>query len=146
MMIGAAGTALLPGAANPTPIVQVSAADVQMKTVQIMGTLGKPLGTFSTIEGVLEHPTKSRLTMVVDTLDGKKIDAFLRVGLDGTTAAVGSRCILRGYETMMVYGTPHDPAIARPWQVVQQGNADGMFGYDFWFHVVTVEKAVAPEK
>ncbi len=75
------------------------------------GKLGFALGTYLRIEGSrVEGPKTGGRTLRVDTVNGKKLDASVEIGIDNVDSLpAGTRCILRGYETGQMIGTP--PAV-----------------------------------
>jgi len=69
------------------------------------GRLGHPLGTYLTIEGVRapqQYMSDTVNTLLVDTVNGKKLENVESLPKD-------THCILRGYETGSMIGTP--PAV-----------------------------------
>jgi hypothetical protein len=91
-------------------------------------------------------PPLSRPTLVVDTVDGSKLHGVARVGLEAKDLVAGNRYILRGYETMGVFGTPRDPNLPAVNEPVDRQDGNGKYFYEFWFHVTAVDKSTpAPE-
>jgi len=75
------------------------------------GRLGFPLGTYLRIEGVrVDGPKYGGRTLLVDSINGKKLDTPIDVGIENVDSLPkDKRCILRGYETGQMIGTP--PAV-----------------------------------
>ena len=75
------------------------------------GRLGHPLGTYLTVEGVrVEGPKTGGRTLLVDTLNGKKLDIPVGIGVENVASLPqNGRCIFRGYETGSMVGIP--PAV-----------------------------------
>jgi hypothetical protein len=75
------------------------------------GRLGHPLGTYLTIEGCrVEGPKTGERTLLVDTVNGKKLDPAIPVGVENIEPLPkDARCVLRGYETGSMVGMP--PAV-----------------------------------
>jgi len=77
------------------------------------GGLGHPLGTYLTIEGVRapqQYMTDTVNTLLVDTVNGKKLDTPVRICVENVESLPkDTHCILRGYETGSMIGTP--PAV-----------------------------------
>ena len=72
------------------------------------GRLGHPVGTYLTIEGVRAEKGKVGVnTLVVDTVNGKKLDTPIGVWIENVAALPkDTRCTLRGYESGKMIGTP----------------------------------------
>ena len=77
------------------------------------GGLGHPLGTYLTIEGVRapqQYMSDTVNTLLVDTVNGKKLDTPVRICVENVESLPkDTHCILRGYETGSMIGTP--PAV-----------------------------------
>jgi hypothetical protein len=73
------------------------------------GGLGHPLGTYLTIEGVRAEQLMWGFPMRVDTVNGKKLEKQIEVWVSNVDLPKDARCILRGYETGSMIGTP--PAV-----------------------------------
>jgi len=77
------------------------------------GRLGHPLGTYLTIEGVRapqQYMSDTVNTLLVDTVNGKKLDTPVRICVENVESLPkDTHCILRGYETGSMIGTP--PAV-----------------------------------
>ena len=75
-----------------------------------IGWLGYPLGTYLTIEGQREEgdgPKMGRGRLLVDTINGKKLDKPAAIGIDHLkTLPGGVRCVIKGYENMRMIGAP----------------------------------------
>lgn len=74
------------------------------------GRLGHPLGTYLTIEGVrAERPKSGVNTLLVDTVNGKKLDTPIGIWVDNVDSLPkNTRCILRGYESGKMIGVPRE--------------------------------------
>ncbi len=71
------------------------------------GLLGKPIGTYLTIEGVRAEEGKVGVnTLLVDTLNGKKLERPVAVWIDNVELPGKARYILKGYESGKWIGTP----------------------------------------
>ena len=109
-------------AESPAPAIAIAPRDLPA------GKLGYRLGTYLTIEGSRWAPDLSVKVdtvraLLVDTVNGKKLDSPLTVQLDNLQdpeLPLGQRCVLRGYETGRMVGVPREVARAenlRPAQV-----------------------------
>lgn len=72
------------------------------------GRLGHPLGTYLTIEGVRAEAGKvGTQTLLVDTINGKKLDEPIGVWIDNVASLPkGELCVIKGYESGKMIGTP----------------------------------------
>jgi hypothetical protein len=71
------------------------------------GRLGHPLGAYLSVEGVPETRGKvGTSTLLVDTVDGRRIEPPVSVWVDNVTFAQGSRAVLKGYESGRYIGMP----------------------------------------
>jgi hypothetical protein len=75
------------------------------------GRLGHPLGTYLRIEGVRAEAGKvGTQTLLVDTVNGAKLDPPIGIWIDNVSSLPkGERCIIKGYESGKMIGTP--PAV-----------------------------------
>ena len=75
------------------------------------GRLGFPLGTYLRVEGSrVEGPKTGGRTLLVDTINGKKLDSPIEIGIENVDSLPkDTRCVVRGYETGQMIGTP--PAV-----------------------------------
>jgi hypothetical protein len=121
---------------------KVSVADVQTGRVALAGHLGSPLGTFVNIEGTREErPIKSANPMRVDTVDGKRLATPVVLEIQGVKELPkGERCVLRGYETGTMAGSPLDPLVN--YTSVPQQN----YHLAVWFEVTEVKEPATLEK
>src|SRR5262249_41414187 len=72
--------------------------------------LGYQLGKYLTIEGVRAEEGKvGSRTLLVDTVSGKKLDKPVAVWVNNLDLPAKQRCVLKGYETGKMIGTP--PAV-----------------------------------
>jgi hypothetical protein len=94
-----------------------------VKPLQPTGALGDELGVYRTIEGFLSEGIKVETgTLIVDTVDGKKLDQPVSIVIRGAVIANHNlqpailsllpkqRCILKGYESGEMIGVP--PAVS----------------------------------
>jgi hypothetical protein len=122
-----AGLALVamtaPVAFGQPPVPLRSSNTDAVKPRQPGGLLGDPLGTYLTIEGVRSEGTKIETdTLLVDTIDGKKLDKPISLVIHGATIVnhnlqparlnlpAQQRCIIKGFESGQMIGVP--PAIS----------------------------------
>ena len=74
------------------------------------GILGRPLGSYLTIEGVRDANPYVKVgvcTLVVDSVNGKKLDKPVGIWVDNVVALPeAKRCKLRGYESGRIIGAP----------------------------------------
>ena len=73
------------------------------------GRLGHSLGTYLRIEGVRAEQNMWGFPLRVDTVNGKKLEKPIEVWVSNVDLPKDARCILRGYETGSMIGTP--PAV-----------------------------------
>ena len=75
------------------------------------GRLGHPLGSYLTIEGLRAEAGKvGTQTLLVDTINGKKLNEPIGIWIDNVASLPeGERCVIKGYETGKMIGTP--PAV-----------------------------------
>ncbi len=73
------------------------------------GKLGHPLGTYLRIEGVRAEQNMWGVPLRVDNINGKKLEKPVEVWVSNVDLPKDERCILRGYETGSMIGTP--PAV-----------------------------------
>jgi len=86
------------------------------------GRLGHPLGTYLTIEGVRAETGKVGVqTLLVDTINGKKLDQPVGIWIDNVELPEGQRCIIRGYESGKMIGLPFEVAKAENIPLPQAG-------------------------
>jgi len=76
------------------------------------GKLGRPLGTYLTIEGIRAEKGKVGVnTLLVDTVNGKKLDNPIGIWVENVESLPkNTRCILRGYESGRMIGVPFEVA------------------------------------
>lgn len=93
--------------------------------VQVIGPLGTPLGRYLTIEGRRAQQGKVGVqTLLVEKVDGKPLKTPVGLWVDNIrNLPAGTRCVLKGYETGRMIGTPPDvlrkaglPAPQAGWQ------------------------------
>jgi hypothetical protein len=122
---------------------QVTAGELQSKAVVVVGTLGKPLGTYVTVEGDYFGPramTKSGL--YVDAINTIDRGATIRIDVEDRSMKAGRRYRLRGYETGGFGGTVDDPQNPPSKEEVQgRQKSGGVFELEFsvTFHVTKAE-------
>ncbi len=73
-----------------------------------IGSLGFPVGSYLTIEGVrLDGAKAGARTLRVDTVNGQKLERAGAISVEKTEALPkGTRCVLKGYETFRMIGEP----------------------------------------
>ena len=75
-----------------------------------IGRLGDPVGSYLTIEGMrAERGKVGNRTILVDTVNGKKLDKPIGIWIDNAVLPPKFRCTIKGYETMEMIGQP--PAV-----------------------------------
>lgn len=82
-----------------------------MKNVEPpIGSLGFKIGSYLTIAGVRAEGllTDGNQTLLVDTINGHKLDQPVRIWIDGVALPEKERCILKGYETGQWIGVPDE--------------------------------------
>jgi hypothetical protein len=71
------------------------------------GLLGHPLGAYLTIEGVRFEGGKTGVkTLLVDKVNGKKLEKPITIWIKNVILPKGERCILNGYESGNMVGVP----------------------------------------
>jgi hypothetical protein len=71
------------------------------------GTLGVPLGQLVLLEGARpEGPKTGVCTLKVEKVDGKALTSPVSIRVDNVDLPKDARCVLRGYETMRMIGSP----------------------------------------
>jgi hypothetical protein len=99
---------------------------------QLIGDLGKPMGTYMTIEGIYREGMP--WWMEVDTVDGKRLEKAIRVVIKKLDVNLkDTRVVVRGYESCGIEGMPMEPE-KKNQEIGQQA-----FGLHNWF-VVTEKK------
>lgn len=74
-----------------------------------VGTLGYKLGTYLTIGGVRAEEGKvGTHTLLVDTIGGNTLDKPIGIWIENVELPKGERCVLKGYETGSMIGTPDE--------------------------------------
>lgn len=98
--------ALLTTALMLVPLTVLSADDIPA------GRLTPTLGAYLTIEGARAEKGKVGVnTLLVDTVNGKKLDTPIGVWIENVAALPkGTRCIVRGYESGRMIGVPGEVA------------------------------------
>lgn len=121
------GTALVamtdPVALGQRPVAPDGRNTVTVQPRQPGGLLGDQLGTYLTIEGVKSEGVKVESgTLVVDTVDGKKLDKPISLVIRGASVVnqnlrparleipAKQRCIFKGFESGEMIGVP--PAVS----------------------------------
>ena len=76
-----------------------------------IGSLGFPLGSYLTLEGKRADGMKTGIeTLLIDRINGKRLDHPIGIWVDNMDLPPAQfRCILKGYETVRMLGTP--PAV-----------------------------------
>jgi len=101
----------------PTPLQKLP-----LRPRQPGGYLNATLGTYLTIEGVL-YDGKGKVesnSLMVDTVNGKKLDKPLLMLVQNVRLPAKTRCVLAGYEDGAMIGIP--PAVQLAFK--QQGRKD----------------------
>ncbi len=133
-----------PQAALAANIRQVSVGELLSGDVQVVGSLGQPLGTFITIEG-----TKPKVAAMadpnpisVDTIGGKKLATPVELNVrEAKEFSPGVRYLLRGYETGGMTSVPIDPA--KPDDAIGQQQP---YQLAVWFEATQVKQPARTEK
>ncbi|QDT97410.1 hypothetical protein [Gimesia aquarii] len=91
-----------------SPEVTKSAQKTPLRPRQPGGYLNATLGTYLTIEGVLYEGNGKveSNTIVIDTVDGKKLEKTILIKVDNVRLPTKTRCILKGYELGRMVGRP----------------------------------------
>jgi len=103
--------------------------EVNWNEITVIGKLGKPLGTYLTIQGVpADRPLMMSNPLVVDTIDGVTLGKPILVEVKTDIPFKGRNIVrLRGYEDGGMVSTPMDP---------EDKNADmpqAPYGFRVWF-------------
>lgn len=95
-------------AVRPTSVAPGGAKGDTVRPRQPGGLLGDQLGTYVTIEGVpAEGPKVETGTLLVDTVDGKKLDKPIPLLIHNLhRLPSGQRYVLKGYESGAMIGRP----------------------------------------
>jgi len=112
MWTGAAICALMTPHAIGQPTVGPGGGKVESSGPHTPGgKLGVALGEYVTIEGVRaeEGAFVGTRTLVADTVGGKKLDKSIRIWVNNLELPAKKRCVLKGYESGQMIGTP--PAV-----------------------------------
>jgi hypothetical protein len=96
---------------------QISSSDLDTKAIVVIGTLGKPLGTYMTVEGAYHGPPSMvRWGMEINKIDGaerqiKGLPAGIEVDdrESNVKLQAGHLYRLRGFETGGFRNVPYDP-------------------------------------
>jgi len=111
---------LLSLACAPRPMAEVAEvaegrADVDPSRLSLevpMGSLGYRVGTYLEIEGVRDTGGMvGHSNLLVDTVRGEKLDrpvSLLITNLRGGQLPLGTRCVVRGYESARMIGLPDE--------------------------------------
>ncbi len=67
-----------------------------------IGSLGHPLGSSLTVEGIVERTLVPSLR--VDRINGKRLPESVQIPIDGSGLPADRRCVLKGYETAQMIG------------------------------------------
>jgi hypothetical protein len=72
-----------------------------------IGSLGHPLGSYLTVEGVrLDAPKTGVSTLRIDAINGQKLGMPVDIWIDNLDLPKEKRCKIKGYETMRMIGKP----------------------------------------
>lgn len=106
------------------------------------GKLGHPMGTYLRIEGVRAEQKMWGFPLHVDTMNGKKLEKPIEVWVSNVDLPKDARCILRGYETGSMIGTP--PAVV---EAAKEDGKDVTLPQAGWqFHRVFIVLSVVEPK
>lgn len=108
------------------------------------GRLAHPLGTYLKIEGVRAESGKvGSQTLLVDTINGNKLDQPIGIWIDNVSSLPkGERCIIKGYETGTMIGTP--PAVIQAAREAGRDIALPQAGWQFYRFFIMIS-SVQPE-
>lgn len=134
--------AFLVGASLPCFAVPPPFPTGQKNVAPPVGLLGYPIGSYLTIEGVRAEQGKVGVhTLLVDTINGHKLDKPVGLWIENQELPQGERRVLKGYETGEWIGTPDEvlratggPAPQAKWQ------------FGFLFVVIGDEQPAAKDK
>jgi hypothetical protein len=100
-----------------------------------IGRLGQRIGSYLTIEGTRAMTGKTGTrTLIVDTVDGSRLEHTVQMWVDNVSFPVGERCVLKGYETGRWIGTP-DSVSQATGEVSQAA-----WQFQFYFRATSVEQ------
>ena len=92
--------------------VRAGGTNVQMQPVrhEPLGVFGGSLGSYLTIEGILDDQFMMGLgagnALRVDTVNGRKLAQPIFIPVDNVALPAGKRCVLKGYELGRMIGRP----------------------------------------
>ena len=111
-----------------------------------MGNLRFPVGSYLTIEGVRQDGFKTGVrTLRVDTVNGIKLSEPVVIGVDNIDSLPEStRCILKGYETLTMAGSPPAYSDAAK-EAGQKEPGLPQAGWQIYFYFVTTS-VVSPSE
>ena len=101
-----------------------------------IGTLGYRIGSYVTIEGIRAEQGKGGVrTLLVDTINGYKLDEPVGLGIENVDLPSRERCVIKGYETGRWIGTPDDVLRATGAPAPQAG-----WKFQFYFVATSVDQ------
>jgi hypothetical protein len=107
-----------------------------------IGSLGYPLGTYVTIEGVQNRVFKTG-PLHVDRINGRKLPQPVDITIANLVLPEDVRCVLKGYETATMIGQP--PAIEAAAKEAGREPPDGpQAGWQVYLEFVPLS-VVAPQ-
>ena len=92
--------------ATPAYVPQQAISVRELSPVRIIGFLGKPLGTRTTISGVLAEGVKVSFPLAVSGIDGHPTKGPFYIEVRGVQLQKGMRFRLEGYESGEFAGPP----------------------------------------
>ncbi len=99
-----------------------------------MGRLGRPIGSYLTIEGVRMGAEQGKVgtkTLLVDTVNGSELEQPIGIWIENVEALPAStRCVFKGYESARWIGIPQE--------VIEATGCEPQAGWQLWrYFVVT---------
>ncbi len=109
------------------------------------GSLGYPLGTYLTIEGIrVETGKVGTRTLRIDTINSRKLPEPIDIWVDNVKhpgLPAGTRCVIRGYESGKMIGVPFEVAKAENSSLPQAG-----WQFKRYFIITSVVEPASLEK
>ncbi len=101
-----------------------------------IGILGYRIGSYLTVEGIRAETGKGGIrTLLVDTINGYKLDEPVGIGIENVDLPSHERCVIKGYETGRWIGTPDEVLRATGTPPPQAG-----WKFQFYFLATSVEQ------
>lgn len=95
-----------------------------------VGVLGYQIGSYLKIEGVRDDKFKASVhTLVVDTINGYKLDKPVGMSIENVVLPPGERCVIKGYETGRWIGISREVLRAT-------GAPAPQAAWQFWFYFI----------